>query len=149
MPVHFDGILLLGNCVSIAFSDHNSISIFQACADLPLWVSIALFGSIGTLYTTIGGFKSVIWTDAFQTVVVFIGVFAKIVMGRLFASCIVIICIIMNDQRLWENLLTRNIYQCEVENILLLFHIRLSLECLHPLHRYTCHLSPFSPHLSF
>ena len=54
----------------------------QACADLPLWVSVALIGAVGTVYTTIGGFKSVIWTDAFQTVIVFIGVFANIIKGR-------------------------------------------------------------------
>ncbi|RUS72266.1 hypothetical protein EGW08_019967, partial [Elysia chlorotica] len=51
----------------------------QACARLPLWVSIALIGSIGTLYTAIGGFKSVVWTDVFQTVIVFVGMFVIII----------------------------------------------------------------------
>ncbi|GFO44794.1 sodium-coupled monocarboxylate transporter 1 [Plakobranchus ocellatus] len=55
----------------------------QACADLPLWMSIAGIGIIGTVYTTIGGFKSVIWTDVFQTVVIFIGIFSIITIAFL------------------------------------------------------------------
>ncbi|GFR92251.1 sodium-coupled monocarboxylate transporter 1 [Elysia marginata] len=54
----------------------------EACADLPLYISVALIGSVGTVYTTIGGFKSVIWTDAFQTVIVFVGIFANVIKGR-------------------------------------------------------------------
>ena len=53
----------------------------QACADIPLWMSIVLMGAIGTIYTAIGGIKSVIWTDAFQTVVVFVGLFTMIYKG--------------------------------------------------------------------
>ncbi|GFR92437.1 sodium-coupled monocarboxylate transporter 1 [Elysia marginata] len=53
----------------------------QACADLPLWMSIAVIGAVGTLYTALGGFKSVIWTDVFQTCIVFVGMFAIIIKG--------------------------------------------------------------------
>ncbi|GFO44795.1 sodium-coupled monocarboxylate transporter 1 [Plakobranchus ocellatus] len=48
----------------------------QATADMPLWMSLALIGCIGTIYTAIGGFKSVIWTDVFQAVMVFVGIIA-------------------------------------------------------------------------
>lgn len=34
-------------------------------------VCIALIGSIGTLYTTIGGIRGVIWNDLFQAIVMF------------------------------------------------------------------------------
>ncbi|GFR73666.1 sodium-coupled monocarboxylate transporter 1-like [Elysia marginata] len=44
-----------------------------ASANVPLWISIALFGAVGTLYTSIGGYKSVVWTDVFQTVVIALG----------------------------------------------------------------------------
>lgn len=47
----------------------------QASARLPLWMTIAIFGAVCTVYTAIGGIKSVIWTDAFQTAVVFVGTF--------------------------------------------------------------------------
>ncbi|GFO44793.1 sodium-coupled monocarboxylate transporter 1 [Plakobranchus ocellatus] len=51
----------------------------QATAGLPLWISLALIGSVGSLYTAIGGFKSVIWTDAFQGIMVFVGIIAIVI----------------------------------------------------------------------
>ncbi|GFO44797.1 sodium-coupled monocarboxylate transporter [Plakobranchus ocellatus] len=53
----------------------------QASVDVPLWISIVVVGGICTLYTSVGGIKSVIWTDAFQTVIVFFGIFACIAKG--------------------------------------------------------------------
>ncbi|GFN79641.1 sodium-coupled monocarboxylate transporter 1 [Plakobranchus ocellatus] len=41
-------------------------------------MSIVVFGAVGTLYTAIGGIKSVVWTDVIQTVVVYVGIFAII-----------------------------------------------------------------------
>ncbi|XP_025108525.1 sodium/iodide cotransporter-like [Pomacea canaliculata] len=37
--------------------------------------------AIGTVYTTVGGMKSVLWTDVFQTVIIFAGLIAVIVKG--------------------------------------------------------------------
>ncbi|RUS77037.1 hypothetical protein EGW08_015217 [Elysia chlorotica] len=54
----------------------------QSCANLPLWISLALFGGVGTIYTTIGGYKSVVWTDVFQTLVVLAGLFIIIIKGK-------------------------------------------------------------------
>ena len=69
----------------VLFNPFNSPSYqCKASAKLPLWMSIAVFGAVGTLYTAIGGIKSVIWTDTFQTVVVFVGVFVIIVKGICF-----------------------------------------------------------------
>ena len=42
---------------------------------------IAVVGVIGTVYTAIGGIKSVICTDAFQTIIVFVGLFTMIGKG--------------------------------------------------------------------
>ncbi|KAL8591612.1 hypothetical protein ACOMHN_030498 [Nucella lapillus] len=53
----------------------------QAVVGLQLWMSIILVGVVGTVYTTIGGFKSVIWTDVFQCVIIVIGLTAAIVRG--------------------------------------------------------------------
>ncbi|CAG5123793.1 unnamed protein product, partial [Candidula unifasciata] len=46
----------------------------QTAVDLPLWMSIVLVGAVGTAYTAIGGIKSVVWTDVFQTVIIFGGI---------------------------------------------------------------------------
>lgn len=40
----------------------------------PVWLSILLVGVVSTLYTTMGGIKSVIWTDVIQFVVLFGGI---------------------------------------------------------------------------
>ncbi|RUS88038.1 hypothetical protein EGW08_004204 [Elysia chlorotica] len=48
---------------------------------VPLWMSIVIVGGVGTIYTTLGGIKSVIWTDVFQTVFIFAGAFTVLVKG--------------------------------------------------------------------
>ncbi|BFY97780.1 hypothetical protein BsWGS_00820 [Bradybaena similaris] len=51
----------------------------QTAVRLPLWMSIVLIGSVGTAYTAIGGIKSVVWTDVFQTVVIFGGIIVVLI----------------------------------------------------------------------
>uniref|UniRef100_A0A3Q4B6H0 Uncharacterized protein n=1 Tax=Mola mola TaxID=94237 RepID=A0A3Q4B6H0_MOLML len=46
-----------------------------------LWGAVLATGLVCTLYTTMGGLKAVIWTDVFQTVVMFAGQLAVIVVG--------------------------------------------------------------------
>uniref|UniRef100_A0A7N8YPJ3 Solute carrier family 5 member 6 n=1 Tax=Mastacembelus armatus TaxID=205130 RepID=A0A7N8YPJ3_9TELE len=46
-----------------------------------LWGTVLATGLVCTLYTTLGGLKAVIWTDVFQTVVMFAGQLAVIVVG--------------------------------------------------------------------
>ncbi|KAH9519980.1 Sodium-dependent multivitamin transporter [Bulinus truncatus] len=53
----------------------------QTVAGIPLWLSIVLIGLIGTLYTAIGGLKSVVWTDVFQTFIIFGGIILILIKG--------------------------------------------------------------------
>ncbi|XP_069116032.1 sodium-coupled monocarboxylate transporter 2-like [Argopecten irradians] len=46
----------------------------QIVAGIPLWLSLVVIGLVGTAYTAIGGIKSVVWTDVFQFVMIFIGI---------------------------------------------------------------------------
>uniref|UniRef100_A0A3Q1IST5 Sodium-dependent multivitamin transporter n=1 Tax=Anabas testudineus TaxID=64144 RepID=A0A3Q1IST5_ANATE len=46
-----------------------------------LWGAVLAMGLVCTLYTVLGGLKAVIWTDVFQTVVMFAGQLAVIVVG--------------------------------------------------------------------
>ncbi|XP_046560454.1 sodium-coupled monocarboxylate transporter 1-like [Haliotis rubra] len=57
----------------------------QTCAGIPLWMSIVIVGLVGTVYTSIGGIKSVVWTDVVQSVFMFGGMVLVIVlsMGRI------------------------------------------------------------------
>ena len=45
---------------------------------LPYWITIIVYTAITTIYTSLGGFKAVIWTDVFQFVVVALGVLATL-----------------------------------------------------------------------
>ncbi|GFS19557.1 sodium-coupled monocarboxylate transporter 1 [Elysia marginata] len=58
----------------------------ETAVGIPLWLSIILVGVVGTVYTTLGGMKSVIWTDVFQTFVIFAGIFTVIIKGTMDAG---------------------------------------------------------------
>ncbi|XP_045187276.2 sodium-coupled monocarboxylate transporter 2-like [Mercenaria mercenaria] len=55
----------------------------EAVAGVPLWLSIIIIGFIGTVYTSIGGMRTVIWTDVFQFIVLYGGLTVILVMGGL------------------------------------------------------------------
>ena len=51
----------------------------ESTASFPIWASVLVFSSAAVLYTSIGGIKAVIWTDVFQTLVMFSGIIAVLV----------------------------------------------------------------------
>uniref|UniRef100_A0A8C3BPI1 Sodium-dependent multivitamin transporter n=1 Tax=Cairina moschata TaxID=8855 RepID=A0A8C3BPI1_CAIMO len=53
----------------------------NAVTGFDLWSAVLTIGLVCTLYTTLGGLKAVIWTDVFQTLVMFAGQLAVIVVG--------------------------------------------------------------------
>nr|XP_034966667.1 sodium-dependent multivitamin transporter [Zootoca vivipara]XP_034966668.1 sodium-dependent multivitamin transporter [Zootoca vivipara]XP_034966669.1 sodium-dependent multivitamin transporter [Zootoca vivipara] len=53
----------------------------NAVTSFDLWASVLTIGLVCTLYTSLGGLKAVIWTDVFQTFVMFAGQVAVIVVG--------------------------------------------------------------------
>ncbi|XP_029965814.1 solute carrier family 5 member 6a [Salarias fasciatus] len=53
----------------------------NAVTGFDLWGAVLAMGLVCTLYTAMGGLKAVIWTDVFQTVVMFAGQLAVIVVG--------------------------------------------------------------------
>ncbi|XP_012682780.1 solute carrier family 5 member 6a [Clupea harengus] len=53
----------------------------NAVTGLDLWGAVIALGLVCTLYTTLGGLKAVIWTDVFQTIVMFAGQLAVIIVG--------------------------------------------------------------------
>ncbi|XP_076438934.1 sodium-dependent multivitamin transporter-like [Babylonia areolata] len=69
--------------VYMGFALYSPALVLQAAVGLSLWVSLVLVSSICTIYTAIGGIKSVIWTDVFQTVIVFTGITAGLTKGLL------------------------------------------------------------------
>ncbi|XP_069798475.1 solute carrier family 5 member 6a isoform X2 [Narcine bancroftii] len=53
----------------------------NAVTGFDLWGAVLTMGLVCTLYTAVGGLKAVIWTDVFQTLVMFSGQLAVIIIG--------------------------------------------------------------------
>lgn len=53
----------------------------NAVTGFDLWLSVLTLGIVCTIYTALGGLKAVIWTDVFQTLVMFLGQLAVIIVG--------------------------------------------------------------------
>uniref|UniRef100_A0A8C5MD14 Sodium-dependent multivitamin transporter n=1 Tax=Leptobrachium leishanense TaxID=445787 RepID=A0A8C5MD14_9ANUR len=56
---------------------------FNAVTGFSLWGSVLTIGLVCVLYTTLGGLKAVIWTDAMQTLVMLAGQLAVIIVGTM------------------------------------------------------------------
>uniref|UniRef100_A0AAQ5XVI8 Solute carrier family 5 member 6a n=1 Tax=Amphiprion ocellaris TaxID=80972 RepID=A0AAQ5XVI8_AMPOC len=72
-------------CGTVTFIFQMCLVIFSLCSfvvtGFDLWGAVLAMGLVCTLYTALGGLKAVIWTDVFQTVVMFAGQLAVIVVG--------------------------------------------------------------------
>ncbi|XP_043917669.1 sodium-dependent multivitamin transporter isoform X2 [Protopterus annectens] len=55
----------------------------NAVTGFDLWGSVLALGLVCTIYTTLGGLKAVIWTDVFQSLVMFAGMLAVITVGSI------------------------------------------------------------------
>nr|KAF6308466.1 solute carrier family 5 member 6 [Myotis myotis] len=51
----------------------------NAVTGFDIWLSVLTLGIVCTVYTALGGLKAVIWTDVFQTLVMFLGQLAVII----------------------------------------------------------------------
>uniref|UniRef100_A0A8C8LUB5 Sodium-dependent multivitamin transporter n=1 Tax=Oncorhynchus tshawytscha TaxID=74940 RepID=A0A8C8LUB5_ONCTS len=71
----FQTVIYMGVCVYTPALALNAVTGFD------LWGAVLATGLVCTLYTTLGGLKAVIWTDVFQTIVMFAGQLAVIVVG--------------------------------------------------------------------
>ncbi|KAJ3613109.1 hypothetical protein NHX12_019363, partial [Muraenolepis orangiensis] len=71
----FQTVIYMGICIYTPAFALNKVTGIQ------LWGTVLATGLVCMLYTTIGGLKAVIWTDVFQTVVMFAGQLAVIGVG--------------------------------------------------------------------
>ncbi|CAL1266316.1 unnamed protein product [Larinioides sclopetarius] len=53
----------------------------SAVTNLSTWTSVLSVGVVCTFYCTLGGMKAVLWTDLFQSMLMFIGIFAVLIKG--------------------------------------------------------------------
>ncbi|XP_060085142.1 sodium-dependent multivitamin transporter-like [Ylistrum balloti] len=55
-------------------------------AGIPVWISIVTLMGVVVIYTIIGGFQAVVWTDVFQAFFMFGGIFAILIKGTIEAG---------------------------------------------------------------
>ncbi|GAB6020228.1 Sodium-coupled monocarboxylate transporter 1, variant 2 [Chamberlinius hualienensis] len=72
----------------------------SAVTGLSLWVAVISIGLVCTFYSTIGGMKAVLWTDVFQSLLMFAAVFAVIIKGISDMGFSTILQIAQDGQRL-------------------------------------------------
>uniref|UniRef100_V5ICF2 Putative na+iodide/myo-inositol/multivitamin symporter n=1 Tax=Ixodes ricinus TaxID=34613 RepID=V5ICF2_IXORI len=64
------GVVLYGPSVAL-----------ESVTGMPVWTSIVFLGLICTFYTVLGGLKAVVWTDAFQMIVMILGLASVVALG--------------------------------------------------------------------
>lgn len=64
------GVVLYGPSVAL-----------ESVTGMPVWTSIVFLGLICTFYTALGGLKAVVWTDAFQMIVMILGLASVVALG--------------------------------------------------------------------
>ncbi|XP_060065828.1 sodium-dependent multivitamin transporter-like [Ylistrum balloti] len=70
----------------------------EMVADIPMWTSIVTLTVIVVIYTVLGGFTAVIWTDVFQAVLMFVAMFATLIKGTMEAGGLTNTWSIVNDK---------------------------------------------------
>ncbi|CAH1784471.1 unnamed protein product [Owenia fusiformis] len=78
-----DVSLILAMIMNIGVSLFTPATALQAVTGFPDYGSILLCSAIAIFYTTTGGLKAVIWTDAFQTVFTLAGLLALVIQGTI------------------------------------------------------------------
>uniref|UniRef100_A0A481D641 Sodium-dependent multivitamin transporter n=1 Tax=Sus scrofa TaxID=9823 RepID=A0A481D641_PIG len=80
-PVHVLPRLLGLPCWDTFLSRQERDFYLFAVTGFDLWLSVLTLGIVCNIYTALGGLKAVIWTDVFQTLVMFLGQLAVIIVG--------------------------------------------------------------------
>jgi Na+/proline symporter len=75
------GIFILQQTTLVAVILYAPSIALEAFLGLPVWLSILGIGLCGTIYTSIGGLKAVVWTDAFQFFMMVAGMVAIVIKG--------------------------------------------------------------------
>ncbi|XP_069970064.1 sodium-coupled monocarboxylate transporter 1 isoform X2 [Penaeus vannamei] len=70
---------LLSSCFYVGLCLYAPSLALSSVTSLPTWASVIIMGSICTFYITIGGVKAVVYTDVIQTLVMFFGVLAVVI----------------------------------------------------------------------
>ena len=73
--VFYMAAVVVGTCIAL-----NSVM------NIPFWATVVTYTVVTTIYTSLGGFKAVIWTDVFQLVVMITGIVATLIKSTMEAG---------------------------------------------------------------
>ncbi len=68
------GYFWLSRVIYIGLVLYASAKVFTGANNWPVWITILTVGGVGTLYTLLGGFKAVVWSDFIQFIVLVGGI---------------------------------------------------------------------------
>ncbi len=77
-----DALYVSGQIFYMSLTTFAPATAFEALNGFPVWVSIVIEVLLATFYTSIGGMKALVWTDAIQGMIYFGGLIFILVMGR-------------------------------------------------------------------
>lgn len=84
------GVRTAGMCIfSLQMMIYMSIVLYgpslalNAVTGLSLWGAVISVGVVCIIYTALGGMKAVLWTDAFQVIMMIVGVLATLIQGSI------------------------------------------------------------------
>ncbi|OWF41457.1 sodium-coupled monocarboxylate transporter 1-like [Mizuhopecten yessoensis] len=58
----------------------------EGVTGVPFWVSVLSMAVSSILYTSLGGIKAVVWTDVFQFLILYMGIFAVLIKGTMLSG---------------------------------------------------------------
>ncbi|XP_063598193.1 sodium-coupled monocarboxylate transporter 1-like [Penaeus indicus] len=71
---------VMSSCFYLGICLYAPSLALSSATNLPTWASVIIMGSICTFYITIGGVKAVVYTDVIQTMLMFFGVLAVVIL---------------------------------------------------------------------
>ncbi|XP_048236772.1 sodium-coupled monocarboxylate transporter 1-like isoform X1 [Haliotis rufescens] len=76
-------IMIIQQVLYMGVASFAPSTALEAVTGFPTWATIITVGLVSTFYTSLGGMKAVVWTDAFQSVVMFTGLLAIVIQGSI------------------------------------------------------------------
>ncbi len=76
-----DALYISGQTFYMGLATFAPATAFEVFSGFPVWASIVIEVLLATFYTSIGGMKAVVWTDAVQGIIYFGGIILILVLG--------------------------------------------------------------------
>ncbi|KAK3094561.1 hypothetical protein FSP39_003422 [Pinctada imbricata] len=76
-------MMILQQVIYMGIASYAPSTALEAVTGFPTWATIITVGVVSTFYTFLGGMKAVVWTDAFQSMIMLAGLLAIVIQGAI------------------------------------------------------------------